>query len=147
MATVYCYGQGLANIVGGTAGAYTTKINYMADTIKAMLVTASYTPDLDAHDFINDVTNEVVGTGYSAGGLTLTNKTLTVTGATNTIKFDADDLAWAGASISAAYCVIYDDTATNKPLLWLVDLGGTQTVVNTTFTVAFSVNGISTISY
>lgn len=45
------------------------EIDFDTDTIKAMLCAAGYTPDLDAHDYKNDVTNEVTGTGYTAGGL------------------------------------------------------------------------------
>jgi len=42
-----------------------------------MLTTSSYSPAKDTHDFKDYVTNEVTGTGYSAGGATLGSKTLT----------------------------------------------------------------------
>ena len=45
-------------------------IDFDTDTFKAMLVTSSYTPNKDTHDFRDDVTNEVSGTGYTAGGAT-----------------------------------------------------------------------------
>lgn len=51
-------------------------------TVKAMLLTASYTPS-QTHDFRDDLTNEVTGTGYSAGGATVT---VTV------VKVDASNL-------------------------------------------------------
>ena len=43
-------------------------IDWLNDTIKVMLVTSAYTPDQDAHDFKDDITNEISGTGYTAGG-------------------------------------------------------------------------------
>jgi hypothetical protein len=52
-------------------------IDFESDTIKVALVTDSYTPDQDSHDFFDDVTNEVSGTGYTAGGETLTSKSVT----------------------------------------------------------------------
>jgi len=39
-----------------------------SDTTKVMLVTSAYTPDQDAHDNRDDITNEVSGTGYTAVG-------------------------------------------------------------------------------
>ena len=90
------------------------EVNYITDTIKVMLCTSAYTPDQDAHIYKSSITNEVTGTGYTAGGATLTNKTMTYDGATNTIKLDADDVVWASSTITARYAVIYDDTGTDS---------------------------------
>ena len=43
-------------------------IDLDTDTINVMLVTSTYTPDQDAHTKRSDITNEVSGTGYTAGG-------------------------------------------------------------------------------
>ena len=56
---------------------------------KVAICTASYTPNRAAHDYFNDLTNEVTGTNYSAGGVALANPTLTTS--SNAVKFDADD--------------------------------------------------------
>src|SRR3712207_1302567 len=53
-------------------------IDLDTDTIKVALVTSSYTPDQDAHDNFDDVTNEVSGTGYTARGVTLGSVTVTI---------------------------------------------------------------------
>lgn len=58
-------------------------LNWATDTIKALLTTSVYTPDPVAHQFRSAVTNEVVGTGYTAGGLTLTAKSAVRTAANN----------------------------------------------------------------
>lgn len=57
------------------------EIDYDTDTIKCMMTTSAYTPNLDTHDYKDDVTNEVTGTGYVAGGATLGTKTITYTAA------------------------------------------------------------------
>lgn len=44
-------------------------INFSTDAFKVMLVGASFTPDKDAHTKRSDVTNEVSGSGYTAGGV------------------------------------------------------------------------------
>jgi hypothetical protein len=43
-------------------------IDLDTDTIKVMLVISAYTPDQDAQDKRDDITNEVSGTSYTAGG-------------------------------------------------------------------------------
>lgn len=96
------------------------EIDFDTDVIKVMLTTSSYTPDQDVHDYKDDVTNEVSGTGYTAGGATLASKTVTYTGATNKHVLDAADTQWATSTITARNAVIYDDSpATNatKPLI------------------------------
>lgn len=56
--------------------AFNKEIDFNSDTIKVMLLTSSYTPS-DAHDYVDDiVANEVVGTGYTAGGPTLGSATM-----------------------------------------------------------------------
>lgn len=150
MATISGYATGITNAYGSILSGASPNIDYLSDTIKCALATSSYTPDMDAHDFFNDITNEVSGTGYTAGGATLTTKTLGITGGTNTIKFDADDVSWTTATFSAAYGIIYDSTpgtAATNPLLWLVDFGGTQTVTAGTFSIVFNAAGIYTIVY
>jgi hypothetical protein len=58
------------------------EIDWDTDTIKATLHTATYTPDRTANDYANDATNELsTAGGYTAGGVTLTSKTLTTTAA------------------------------------------------------------------
>ena len=71
-------------------------VNLTSLTAKMMVVTAGYTPDQNAHDFRDDLgANEVSGTNYTAGGNTLANVTVTLSGA-GLVTVDADDPAtWA----------------------------------------------------
>ena len=123
-------------------------MNLTSDTIKVMLCTNAYTPDQDAHIYKSAITNEVAGgNGYTTGGATLANKTLTYTGASNTIKFDADDTQWTSSTITARYAVIYDDTPavdSAKPLLGYVDFGADVSSSNGTFQITWDANGILT---
>lgn len=60
----YVYGPFLSK-------ALNKEIDVDSDTIKAMLVTSSYTYSA-AHAYKSSITNEVTGTGYTAGGVTVT---------------------------------------------------------------------------
>lgn len=126
--------------------AFNKEIDWDSDTIKVALVTNAYTPDQDAHNYFDDVVaNEVTGTGYTAGGNTLANKTNTYDSATNVIKLDADDTTWASSTITARYAVIYDATpATNatRPLIGYVDFGSDQSSSNGNFTITWDSTGI-----
>lgn len=125
---------------------FNKEIDFDSDTIKVALLANTYTPDQDAHDYFDDVvTHEVTGTGYTAGGASLANKTNTYDSATNVIKLDADDVTWASSTITARYAVIYDASpATNatRPLIGYVDFGSDQSSSNGNFTITWDSTGI-----
>lgn len=133
------YGQFLAK-------ALNKEVDWDSDTIKVMLLTSAYTPNQDTHDYLDDVVgNQVTGTGYTAGGATLANKTNTYDSATNVVVLDADDVTWASSTITARYAVIYSDAgATNaqKVLIGYVDFGSDQSSTNGNFTVTWDATGI-----
>ena len=136
--------SGLYGITFLNALKNTLALDLDSDTIKIMLVTSSYTPDFGAHDFKADVSNEISGTNYTAGGNTLSSLALTQTG--GTIKFDAADTSWSSATITDARgAVIYDDTLTDDPLIAYIDFGADFSSSNGTFTIAFNAGGIFTI--
>ena len=119
-------------------------IDLVADTIKVMLVTSAYTP-VDTHNRRDDITNEVVGTGYTAGGMTLANKTLTQDDTNDLGKWDADDLSWATSTITARGAVAYKATggaASTDPVIKFFDFGTDQVSVGAAFTLQFNANGI-----
>jgi hypothetical protein len=133
------YGQFLSQ-------ALNKEIDWDTDTIKVALLTNSYTPDQDAHNYLDDVvTYEVSGTGYTAGGNTLANKTNTYNSGTNVIVLDADDTTWSSSTITARYAVVYDASpATNatRPLIGYVDFGSDQSSSNGNFTITWDATGI-----
>lgn len=115
--------------------------------IRCMLVTSAYTPD-QAHDFKNDVTNEVVGTGYVALGELVITRTAVVDGANHWAKYDADDVNWPNSSLTARGAVLYKDTgvASTSPLIAYIDFGVDKTSANGDFTIQWSVDGIFTLA-
>lgn len=139
--TALLYGKAFLSFTNG-------EIDLDTNTIKVALTTSSYTPDQDAHDYFNDVTNEVTGTGYTAGGATLANKTVTYTSGTNVFKFDADDTTWAISTITARRAVIYKDTGTasTSPLIAYVDFGADVSTAAQTFQITWHANGIFTVT-
>jgi len=123
-------------------------IDLDTDTIKVVLVTSSYTPNIDTHTQYSHITNQVTGTGYTAGGATLANKSVAVDTTNDRAKFDADDTTWTSASITARGAIIYkyiddggspDDTS---PLICYKDFGADITSTNGDFTIQWSADGI-----
>lgn len=119
------------------------EIDMEADTIKVMLLNNSHSFTATHNQKSEIVANEISGTNYTAGGASLANKAVTQ-GATT--KFDADDVSWASATISAYHAVIYDDTMTNDDLICSIDFGGVQSVTGGTFTIQWHANGIVTLA-
>ena len=142
------YGKAILNAFGGESAGDTFAVDFLSDTIKVALTTSSYTPAQDTHEVFSDVTNEITGTGYTAGGVTLANKTLAYDTGTNVIKFDADDAQWTSASFTARNAVVYKSTGTGStsPLLSYVDFGADQTVSSATFTIQWNAAGILTVT-
>ena len=114
-----------------------------ADRFKVMLVTSSYSPNFGTHDFKADVTNEVSGTGYDAGGKSLSSVTLTQS--SGTITFDAADVTWTSSTITARAAVVYDDSLTNDPLIAYIDFGADKSSSAGDFVLTFNASGIFTL--
>ncbi len=123
-------------------------INLLSDTIRVMLVTSSYTPNQDTHTKRSDVTNEVSGTGYTSGGAALANKTVTANNTSNAGVFDADDVVWSTATITARAAVIYKSRgglASADELIAYIDFGSDVTSTAADFTLPWSATGILTL--
>lgn len=117
------------------------------DTIKVMLVTSSYSPNIDTHEYRDDVTNEhsSSGTNYTAGGETLANKSVTADNTDNEGVFDADDVAWASSTITARGAVLYKargGASSADELICYFDFGSDKTSTNGTFTIQWGAEGI-----
>lgn len=121
------------------------EIDYEADTIKVMLTTVTYVPNQDTHDYKNDVTNEVTGTGYTATGETLASKTVTYTAGTNIHVLDAADVSWTSSTITARIAVVYDASPASdatRPLICYQDFGADVSTTAGTLTIAWNASGI-----
>jgi uncharacterized protein (DUF1684 family) len=80
-------------------------------------------------------TNEASGTGYSAGGLALTNTAVSV--ASNIAFVDFSDVTFSTATITASAALIYNTTVAGTPAVVVLDFGGDKTSTNGDFTIQF----------
>ena len=109
------------------------------DTFKIALYTSSAT--LTAATTAYSATNEVSGTGYTAGGGTLTPVDPTSSGTTALLDFV--DETWSTATITARGALIYNTTpnttsiALTNPAVIVLDFGGDKTSTAGDFTVVF----------
>ena len=104
-----------------------------------MLVTNSFTPNVDTTNFKSNVTGEASGSGYTAGGVTVT-ATASVDNATDKGVLTIGAASFGTITVSnVRYYIYYFDsgTASTSEIIDIVDLGsdGVQSVTNTAFSV------------
>jgi hypothetical protein len=108
------------------------------NTFKIALYTAS--ASLDATTTVYTTSDEVVGTGYTAGGNTLVINVSPTSGNNTagipTAYIDFSDTSWSGASFTARAALIYNSTQSNKSVA-ILDFGADKTVTGNTFTIQF----------
>ena len=92
------------------------------------------TATLDATTTVYTTTGEISGTGYSAGGGTLTNVDPTSSGTTGFCDFD--DLTFTTATITARGALIYNSTNGNRAVV-VLDFGSDKTSTAGDFTIVF----------
>lgn len=108
------------------------------NTFKIALYTSAATIDKTATTY--STTNEVTGTGYTAGGATLSGYSAALSGDTAQLTFTS--ATWASSSITARGAIIYDSTNGNK-VRGVYDFGSNITSTNGTFTATIPANVIS----
>lgn len=104
------------------------------DVFKIALYASTAT--LNSSTTVYTSTNEVVGTGYTAGGGTLVNSTGSPFLSGTTAFIDFDDYTWSTATISAAGALIYNSSKSNKAVA-ILNFGGTYSSSAGNFTVSF----------
>ena len=117
--------------------------NFGSDSLKVLLVSSIPSEaNFDAWTSRADVTNEITGTGYTAGGIAqaYTLETLDTTNNRQEITLSDNASAWTSATISAVGAIIYKDsgTAATDYLISFVDYGGTVAVTNGTFGLTYT---------
>lgn len=129
--TVTVYNKHKQKILAGT-----TPVVPTTDTIKVALLTSSYAPNYDTHDFYDDITNELTTTGgYTAGGVTLTGVAVGLDTAGDFGYIDFDDAVWAALTATFRYALVYKSTGTpsTSPLIELIDFGANETPAGVPF--------------
>ncbi len=116
---------------------------YFTGSFKFLLVSSDPSEgNLDAYDFRDDIANEVIGTGYTAGGVAATVTVGSVDTANDRTPVTITDLtnAWTGSTITAVGGWLYKvvGSAATDQLVAFVDFGGTVTSTVGNFSVAFT---------
>lgn len=111
--------------------------NLLTDTLKIALYTSL--ADIGPTTTVYTATNEVAGTGYTAGGETLTGAAITADGTTACITFN--NVSWPGSGFTAKGALIYNVSKANRSIA-VLDFGSDKTSAN--FTVAFPVSTATT---
>lgn len=111
--------------------------NLLTDTIKLALYTSN--ASLNEDTTVYSATDEVVGTGYSAGGKVLTGATIST--ADNIVFVNFANVVWTPAAFTTAGGLIYNASKGNKSIA-VLSFGGDKTATST-FTVTMPANSSS----
>jgi hypothetical protein len=102
------------------------------DTIKIALFTSSAT--LGASTTAYSTSNEVSGTGYTAGGNTLAGAAISLSGSTAIVDFT--DTTWSSATITARGALIYNSSKADRAIA-VLDFSSDKSSTAGDFTVVF----------
>lgn len=114
--------------------------NIASNTLKIALYTAN--ADLGPNTTAYTTSNEVTGTGYTAGGETLTGVSISAS-SEGVVYVNFANPSWAGASFTARGALIYNVTQSNASVA-VLDFGADKTCSNQTFTVTMPANTATT---
>jgi hypothetical protein len=118
--------------------------NLATDTLRMALYTAF--ADIGPETTVYTTTNEVTGTGYTAGGVSVTGATInTQTTGPNagTVYVDFNNVSWPGANFVARGALIYNVTRSNKTVA-VLDFGSDKTFTSINNTVTMPANTATT---
>ncbi len=108
--------------------------NLTTNVIKIALYTGNANLNEDTTAY--SATNEVVATGYTPGGETMTGITISTSGSTAYVNFA--NVSWT-AALTARCALIYNDTVAGNPSIAVLDFGSDKTST-TTFLITMPAN-------
>jgi hypothetical protein len=128
-------------------------IDTLGDSLEAedgqlALVTNTYAPNFDTHDFHADLTNEVTGTGYTAGGVAVTSTEITLS--SGVLMLDAADTVFATVTIAdaeAGALMRWTTVSATSELVLLSDFTAPASATAANLTVQWAAGGIGSIDY
>jgi len=118
------------------------------DTLKVALLDTTYTPDIDTHEFFDDVSDceLATGHGYTADGATVAGKSTTKNTTSDRSEFDCTDPTWTAdeTGFSCQYAILYKSTGdpSTSPLIAYWDFGGVQSPASITFNLIVNTAGL-----
>jgi len=115
--------------------------NLLTDTLYMALYTgfATLGPTTTAYT----TSDEVTGTGYSAGGVVITGVTINTDVNSGIVYVNFNNVSWPGASFTARGALIYNSSKSNKSIA-VLDFGSDKVFSSTSNTVTMPVNTAST---
>lgn len=105
------------------------------DTFRIALYTSS--ASLDATTTAYTTSNEVSGTGYTAGGATMTVTATFPKSDSTTAIVDFSDVTFSSSTITARGALIYNDSASGDPAVAVLNFGTDKSSTNGDFTIQF----------
>lgn len=111
--------------------------NLESDVVKMALIKTSpsgtYGEGTTNYSEVTGASDEVSGTGYSAGGETIANVAVTLDGSVAVVDFD--DVTWADATFDCRGAILYNSTQSDKAIA-IYDFGADKTLTDLTFVVS-----------
>ena len=121
---------------------------YIAETWKVCLLTNLFTYVSGTHILYANLTNEVIGTGYTAGGAAVTKSAWGAgSGYVDTVNayLDGTDVSWPTSTFAnVQYAVVYETTG--GKIRGVYDLGAVYSVTSGTFTLQWNPGGLIKVS-
>ena len=128
----------------GPFGLHLLKGDVDVDTATFMvsLHSSSYTPSKD-HEFFSSVTNEIYGSGYTAGGATIGSVAAAYDATNDRSTLDGADVTWTALTATYRYAVIRVDTGSSatSPVVAWVDFGADQAASGIDVTLQWDATG------
>ena len=115
--------------------------NLLTDTLRMALYLAP--ADIGPNTIVYTTGNEVVGTGYTAGGELVTGAVITTDAQSRTVYVNFDNVSWPGASFMARGALIYNETQGNKSIA-VLDFGADKIFSSLNNTVTMPANSATT---
>lgn len=137
--TVAWYGLSMLKIAQGT-------LDIDALSSKLTLHTSSYTPNLDTHDFRDDLTNEVAnGNGYTTGGAALGSPAWTYDATSHEVRLDFADVSWTFTGSKTwryGVCQVVRGGASSADEIFALLTWDSDQTVSTSYTLQFASQGL-----
>ena len=116
-------------------------INYNADSFKVMMLTSTATPNKDTWSRRSDVTNEVAGTGYTAGGTACTVSVGSTDTTNDRVDVTLGAVTWTVSTLTARYAIYYKSrggASSSDELIAVIDFGADVSTIADTFSLTAS---------
>lgn len=107
------------------------------DVLKIALYNAN--ADINLDTTVYSSTNEATGTGYTAGGNTLTGASVNLDATEGVVYVSFNNTSWSNASFTCRGALIYNTSKSNKSVA-VLDFGSDKIVTSGTFTITFPAN-------